>query len=105
MPRSHLALFQKYFPGSRAGAGSRGRAQRLAVGVRGEQGEVVLEELERHVRGEVVLGCAIAKRALGSGRQSFASSRQWTPSNGVSKRLQRVTQWMSCTLLERAAAR
>ncbi len=41
---------------------------------------------------------AIAKRALGRGRQSVASSRQWTPSKRASKRLQRVTQWMSCTL-------
>ena len=39
--------------------------------------------------------CAIAKCALGFGRQSFASSRQWTPLNCASKRLQRVTQWMS----------
>jgi hypothetical protein len=47
---------------------------------------------------------AIANRALGSGRQSFATSRQWTPSKAASKRLQRVTQWMSCTLPERGSS-
>src|SRR5438132_1508838 len=38
---------------------------------------------------------AIAKRALGFGWHSFASSRQCTPLKRASKRLQRVTQWMS----------
>jgi hypothetical protein len=39
--------------------------------------------------------CATTKRALGFGLTSFASSRQRTPLKLVSKRLHRVTQWMS----------
>ena len=39
---------------------------------------------------------AIAKRALGFGRTSASSSRQWTPSKVMSNFDQRVTQWMSC---------
>src|SRR6476619_651728 len=35
--------------------------------------------------------CARTKRALGLGRTSFASSRQCTPLNDVSNRLQRLT--------------
>ena len=79
--------------------------ERLAVGVRREQREVVLERT-RAARSRVK-SCsaqATAKCALGSGLASFASSRQCTPSKAVSKRLQRVTQWMSCTLLERGSA-
>src|SRR5580765_6025345 len=39
--------------------------------------------------------CAITNRALDFGDTSSASSLQWTPLKAVSKRLQRVTQWMS----------
>ena len=42
--------------------------------------------------------CATTKRASGSGFTSFASSRQWTPRKLASKRLQRVTQWMSAVI-------
>ena len=38
---------------------------------------------------------AIANLAVGFGSQSFASSRQCTPLKRASKRLHRVTQWMS----------
>ena len=44
IPRSHLALFQKYMPGTtrRSGQPCSG-VERLAVGIRGEQREVVVE--------------------------------------------------------------
>jgi hypothetical protein len=48
--------------------------------------------------------CASTKRALGFGRESFASSAQRTPSNEVSNRLQRVTQWMSVVISVRGNA-
>jgi len=47
---------------------------------------------------------AITKRAVGFGCTSFASSLQCTPSNCVSNRDQRVTQWMSCTFDERGSS-
>ena len=57
MPRSHLALFQKYLCGiDEAQRIAVVGGERLAVGVGREQREVVLERGERHVRGEVVLG-------------------------------------------------
>ena len=49
--------------------------------------------------------CAIAKRAVGLGRASLASSRQWTPSKLVSNFDQRVTQWMSWTFEVRGSSR
>ena len=84
--------------GSRAAADSRGRAsaarRRACVASsafsssRNESGTFAVNPAS---------ACAIAKRAVGFGRTSFASSRQWTPSNCVSNFDQRVTQWMSCT--------
>ena len=79
--------------------------QRLAVGVRDEQSAVLREELVRDVRREAVLGVGDRElRACAVGRQSFAISLQGTPSNCASKRLQRVTQWMSCVELARGSA-
>ncbi len=42
--------------------------------------------------------CARTYRALDFGFTTFASSLQWTPLKLVSKRLQRVTQWMSVVI-------
>ena len=44
-----------------------------------------------------MLGVGDREARRSAGRQSFAISRHGTPSNAVSKRLQRVTQWMSWT--------
>src|SRR3954454_1400039 len=47
---------------------------------------------------------AIANLAVSRGRQSFAILFHRTPSNCASKRLQRVTQWMSCVELVRGSS-
>ena len=80
------------------------RRQRLAVGVRHEQRVASLKERERHVRREALLGVRDREARARFRRQSFASSLQWTPSNCASKRLQRVTQWMSCVTSTRGSA-
>ena len=100
MPRSHLALFQKYL------CGTTSRSGYPWSGVSGSPSAWVARSARSsssEASGTFELkSCsaqATAKRADGSGRASAASSRQWTPSNPVSNRLQRVTQWMSWTLL------
>ncbi len=57
IPRSHFALFQKYLPGTtrRSGPPWSG-GQWLAVRVRGEQGERLLEKREWRVGGVALLG-------------------------------------------------
>ena len=72
--------------------------ERLAVGLLGDQRLVVLERLERHVGREALLGVGEDEVCARFGPASFASSRQCTPLNVVSKRLQRVTQWMSVVI-------
>ena len=68
--------------------------QRLAVGVRREQGERVAEERDRDVRRVALLGMRPRSAQTPAGTSS-SSALQWTPSKVTSKRLQRVTQWMS----------
>ena len=72
--------------------------ERLAVGLVGDQRVLVLENASGTFAVKPCSACATTKRALGFGRTSLASSRQWTPRKRVSNRLQRVTQWMSSVI-------
>jgi hypothetical protein len=72
--------------------------ERRSVGLVGDQRVLGLDRLERDVRGEALLCVGSTYRAPGFGRTSSASSRKWTPRKLVSKRLQRVTQWMSIVI-------
>ncbi len=81
IPRSHLALFQKYFPGtiSRSGPAVLGR-ERLAVRVCREHRAVALEELERDVRREARLGVGDREaRPPLAGRPSSATADHGIP--------------------------
>src|SRR5829696_6773934 len=98
MPRSHLALFQKYLPGITR------RSGQPWSGVSGSSSPWVASSAfssRRYESGTFAVKscseCAIAKAADGRGRASLSSSRQCTPSKRASNRDQRVTQWMSCT--------
>src|SRR5215204_6481995 len=98
MPRSHFALFQKYLPGITR------RSGQPCSGVSGSSSASVASSAlssSRNSSGTLDVkpcsACATTKRALGFGRTSLATSRQCTPTKRASKRLQRVTQWMSCT--------
>jgi hypothetical protein len=71
------------------------RLERLAVRFPGDEGVVVLQRFERAFDVNPCSACATTNRAVDFGRTSSASSRQCAPLKLVSKRLQRVTQWMS----------
>ena len=102
MPRSHFALFQKYFVGTkRRTRPAVLRRQRLAVGFVHDQRVLVLERGERDVRREALLRVRDDEAGARLRSHSVASSRQWTPLKCASKRLQRVTQWMSLVHLGR----
>ncbi len=96
MPRSHFALFQKYF------VGTNNRTGQPWSGVSGPpSASYTINAFSSSIAasGEFAVkpasAWAMAKCALGFGLHSFAISRQCTPLKWASKRLQRVTQWMS----------
>ena len=76
------------------------RLERLAVRGPRDQRVVVLERLERHVGRVALLGVRDARScAVGFGRDELCElAPVRRPRKLVSKRLQRVTQWMSVVI-------
>ena len=105
MPRSHFALFQKYLPrDDEAQRAAVLRSEWLAVGMGGEERQRIAEERDRDVRGVALLGVRDHVVRRRQGFTSASTALQWIPSNVTSKRLQRVTQWMSWVCVVRGSA-
>ena len=72
------------------------RCQRLAIVVSGEQNFFAVKVGKRHIGGESLLGVnQDVRRFWRVGCTRVRNSRNATPSQWLSKRLQRVTQWKS----------
>ena len=86
IPRSHLALFQKYFVGMNEPDGPAVlRGQRLAVGLVDDERVLVLERRERHVRREARLG--VGDREV-RGRLRPAELRELAPVHALELRVE-----------------